>query len=197
MKAGVDYIGVSVGALILNEKGEIFLNKRSKLTRNEQDCWEAPGGAVDFNETREDAVKREIKEEFGVEIKIIKILHVTDEILPKHKQHWLATTYIAKIKKGQKPKIMEPHKCDGIGWFSLDNLPSPLSYITALDIKAFKKTKSQSGVEEFLTKVDAESSYIKLLEKTKGTWKGENWETFKKRKRKIELKASKTRKKIW
>lgn len=149
MKAEIDYIGVSVGALILNEKGEIFLNKRSKLTRNEQGCWEAPGGAVDFNEIREDAVKREIKEEFGIDIEIIKTLQVSDEILSKHKQHWVATTYIAKIKRGQKPKIMEPHKCDGIGWFSLENLPSPLSYITTLDIKAYKKSLAQG--ERFIT----------------------------------------------
>lgn len=138
MRRGVDYIGVSVGAFILNTKGELFLNKRSKYARNEQGCWEAPGGAVDFGELREDAIKREVKEEFGVDIKIMTTLQTSDEILPKHNHHWVATTYIAKIKNGQKPKIMEPHKCDGIGWFTLDNLPSPLSYITILDIQAYK-----------------------------------------------------------
>ncbi|MBI2074858.1 MAG: NUDIX domain-containing protein [Candidatus Levybacteria bacterium] len=139
MKAGVDYIGVSVGALIVNNKGEILLSKRSKLTRNEQGSWEAPGGAVDFFEKREDAIKREVKEEFGVEINIIDVLQASDEILPKYKQHWIATTYLAKIKDRQKPKIMEPHKCDGIGWFSINKLPKPLSYITTLDIAAYKK----------------------------------------------------------
>ncbi len=34
MKPGVDYIGVSVGALIFNSTGELLLNKRSKKTRN-------------------------------------------------------------------------------------------------------------------------------------------------------------------
>jgi peptidase E len=29
MKRGVDYIGVSVGALIFNEDGKVFLTKRS------------------------------------------------------------------------------------------------------------------------------------------------------------------------
>ena len=68
MKIGIDYIGVSVGALIFNNKGEIFLNKRSQKARNAKGCWEAPGGAH-FAETREKAIKREIKEEFGVDIK--------------------------------------------------------------------------------------------------------------------------------
>lgn len=48
MKAGVDYIGVSVGALIINEKGEVFLSKRSLQARNERGKWEAPGGADSF-----------------------------------------------------------------------------------------------------------------------------------------------------
>jgi 8-oxo-dGTP diphosphatase len=138
MKRGIDYIGVSVGGLIFNNKGEVFLNKRSKHTRNEQGSWEAPGGAVDFGELRENAIKREIKEEFGVDIEIIKTLQTSDEILTKDKQHWVPTTYIAKIKGNKKPKIMEPHKSDAIGWFPLDKLPKPLSYITNLDIKAYR-----------------------------------------------------------
>lgn len=139
MRKGIDYIGVSVGALIINDKGEVFLNKRSKHTRNEQGSWEAPGGAVNFGELREDAVKREVKEEFGVDIQIIKTLQTSDEILAKYNQHWVATTYIAKIKNGQKPKIMEPNKSDAIGWFAFNKLPTPLSYITKLDIQTYKK----------------------------------------------------------
>ena len=91
-----------------------------------------------FWEKREDAIKREIKEELGIEIEISGVLQVADEILPKDKQHWLATTYLAKIKRGT-PKIMEPEKCDEIGWFFLNNLPKPISYITYLDLKEYKK----------------------------------------------------------
>lgn len=52
-------------------------------------------------------------------------------------------------------------------------------------------------VEEFLTKAEGESSYIKLLEKTKGTWKDEKWDTLKSGKSKIELAASTSRKNSW
>lgn len=138
MKAGIDYIGVSAGALIINEKGEILLTKRSKKTRNEKSKWEAPGGQVKFGETREQAVKREMKEELGIEIEIVRVLHTADEILKNDKQHWIPTTFIVKIKKGH-PKILEPEKCDQIGWFSLDSLPSPISYITKLDLKEYKE----------------------------------------------------------
>jgi len=142
MRKGVDYIGVSVGALIINYKGEIFLSKRSINTRNQQGCWETPGGAVDFGEKRKDAIKREIKEEFGVDIEIIKELRTFDELLSEERQHWVATIYIARIIGNRKPKIMEPRKCDAIGWFLLDSLPIPLSCITKLDIEAYADEKT-------------------------------------------------------
>ena len=52
-------------------------------------------------------------------------------------------------------------------------------------------------VEEFLTKEEGENSYIKLLEKTKGSWKGEDWDSLRKVKSNVELGASKARKKSW
>lgn len=137
MKRGIDYIGVSVGALILNAKGEVFLTKRSQKATNEKGCWEAPGGAVHFGETLERAVKREIKEEYGVDVKILEQFPAADHLIPNEKQHWVATTFLARIKKGQIPKIMEPNKCDAIGWFSMQKLPAPLSIITQHDLKFY------------------------------------------------------------
>jgi mutator protein MutT len=63
MQKGIDYIGVSAGAIIFNDKGEIFLSKRSQNTSNERGHWETPGGSVEFGETLEQAAKREILEE--------------------------------------------------------------------------------------------------------------------------------------
>lgn len=136
MKIGHDYIGVSVGAMIFNEKGELFLAKRSKNAKNEKGCWEIPGGSVEFGESLEKAAKREIKEEYGVVVDLIEQFPAADHLIPKEKQHWVATTFLAKIKSGT-PKIKEPEKCDAIGWFALDNLPSPLSIITKLDLKIY------------------------------------------------------------
>lgn len=137
MKKGKDFIGVSAGAMIFNDKGELFLSKRSKKTSNEWGCWETPGGSVDFGEKLEDAVKREIREEYGVDIDIIEQFPAADHLIPEEKQHWVATTFLCKVKDGQTPKILEPHKCDEIGWFPLDKLPSPLSIITKIDLKVY------------------------------------------------------------
>lgn len=142
MKKGVDYIGVSVGAMIFNEKGELFLSKRSQNCKNERGHWETPGGSVEFGETLMRAVAREMLEEYGVEIEIIEQFPAADHFIPAEGQHWVATTFLAKFKSGQKPKIMEPNKCDEIGWFPLDTLPSPLSLITQADLKEYRRRAS-------------------------------------------------------
>lgn len=139
MRKGRDYIGVAVGAIIFNDKGAVFLSKRSKNTKNERGCWEFPGGSIEFGELMVEAVKREIREEYGIDIDILQQLPAHDHIIPADKQHWVATTFRAKVKDDQEPRILEPDKCDEIGWFSFDNLPEPLSLITKMDIETYKK----------------------------------------------------------
>jgi 8-oxo-dGTP diphosphatase len=138
MKKGADYIGVSSGAMVFNEKGELFLAKRGKKARNERGCWETPGGGVEFGETLEQCARREMLEEYGVEIEIFEQFPAADHLIPAEKQHWVATTFLARMKPGSVPEILEPEKCDDIGWFPLDKLPMPLSLITIEDLKQYK-----------------------------------------------------------
>lgn len=151
-KKGIDFIGVSAGAMIFNRKGELFLSKRSRKTTNEHGYWETPGGSVKFGETLTAAVKREIQEEYGVDLVIIDQFPAADHIIPQDKQHWVATTFLAKLKKNQIPKIMEPEKCEAIGWFPLSKLPSPLSLITQLDLSYYKRNYANRLSKVLLTK---------------------------------------------
>ena len=139
MKRGIDYIGVGVGAAIINNKGQILITKRGKKAKNERGKWEIPGGSVEFGETLEKAIKREIKEELGIEIEVIELLNVCSHIIKSENQHWVSPTYICKIKKGT-PKILEPEKCDEIGWFTIKEAEKlPLSIITKDDLRELKK----------------------------------------------------------
>jgi 8-oxo-dGTP diphosphatase len=122
MKKGVDHIGVGVGAIIYDRDNRIFLAKRGKKSRNESGKWEFPGGCVEFGETLEHALAREIREEYGFEIEILSLLGVVNHILPEEKQHWVSPSFICRITMGT-PVIREPDKCDEIGWFSLGHLP--------------------------------------------------------------------------
>lgn len=52
-------------------------------------------------------------------------------------------------------------------------------------------------VDEVLTKIEAESSYLKILEKTQGSWAKEDWGFLRNKRRKTELSASKKRREVW
>lgn len=138
MKKGVDYIGVGVGAVIVRNH-TLFLSKRGKESRNERGLWEFPGGSVRFGETLEDAIVREMHEEYGITVRVTKLLGVCSHILPHEHQHWVSPTYICGITKGE-PVIKEPRKCDEIGWFTLQEMKNlPLSVITTHDVKLLTK----------------------------------------------------------
>jgi mutator protein MutT len=64
------YFGVPV--IIQNSKGEILLGLRSKTMLTYPSTWGLPGGMVDYGERVEETAKREVKEELGVDVKIIK-----------------------------------------------------------------------------------------------------------------------------
>ncbi len=135
LKPGVDYIGVGAGgAIIINEKNQILLLKRSKDTRVEAGMWSRPGGAIEYGEMAEDAVKREIMEEIGIDIEVVRKLDFQETIAPDGKKHWIAVGYLAKHISGE-PKNMEPDKHDEIGWFPLDNLPDNLSPYTVSSLE--------------------------------------------------------------
>lgn len=136
MKAGIDFVGVGVGAMVFNEKGEVFLSQRGEKAKNERGAWEFPGGSVEFGEKLIDTVKREFMEEYGIEIEIQQLLSVDDHILPGEGQHWVSPTYIARLVNGIAT-IKEPEKCSAIAWFKLDNLPEPLSLISQYNIRDY------------------------------------------------------------
>lgn len=146
MKPGIDYIGVSVGALIVNDNGEIFITKRGASATNERGTWEIPGGKVHFGETLQVAIQREMKEEYGIDVELIYQFPAQNHLIRNEKQHWVPTCFVARLRPGHEPRILEPDKCEAIGWFALDNLPSPLSIITKLDIKNYKKYLAKQDV---------------------------------------------------
>lgn len=65
----------AVLALIKNQNGEILLAKRNEPGNPEvHKKWEFPGGKIEFGEDPENAVIREVKEETGLIVKIVRLL---------------------------------------------------------------------------------------------------------------------------
>jgi 8-oxo-dGTP diphosphatase len=137
-RRGIDYIGVGIGALIIDDQGRLFLSRRGAKAKNERGLWEFPGGSVEFGEKLADALRREMREEYDIEIQIGELLDVVDHILPEEGQHWVSPTFICTITSGE-PHILETEKCAEIGWFAPDQMPEGLTVITRINWEHYQQ----------------------------------------------------------
>ena len=64
MKKGEDYTGVSVVFFCHDGEGNWLLSKRSVNTRDEHGAWDPGGGGIEFGDSVEDTLGKEIKEEY-------------------------------------------------------------------------------------------------------------------------------------
>jgi len=56
-----------VRAIILNDRGEVLLQRRTDLN-----CWGLPSGSVELDETAVQALRREVREETGLDVKRVE-----------------------------------------------------------------------------------------------------------------------------
>jgi mutator protein MutT len=140
MKRGVDYIGVGVGAIIVDDQGRLFLARRGSKAKNERGLWEFPGGSVEFGEKLAEALQREMREEYGIEIAVGELLDVVDHILVEEKQHWVSPSFLCTITSGE-PTIREPEKCSEIGWFFPAEMPDDLTQITRENWEHYRRRR--------------------------------------------------------
>jgi threonyl-tRNA synthetase len=63
---------VNVGFVITNANGEILFAKKSADKKNRPDLWHIPGGKMEEGENFEQAIRRELKEEFDLDLVKIK-----------------------------------------------------------------------------------------------------------------------------
>lgn len=128
LKRGVDFIGVTCSFVCHDGKGRFLMHKRSKNCRDEHGRWDNGGGAHEFGSTFEETVIREIEEEYGTtpfNLQFIKTYDAHRKLADGTPTHWVSIVYAAQVNP-KKVKNNEPYKIDELGWFNLDNLPSPL-----------------------------------------------------------------------
>lgn len=101
------------------------------LIRRKQDpykgSWAFPGGFMDINEVPEEAVKRELLEETGVQadhfIQIGAFAGLNRD--PRHRT--VSIGYISLLK-GELPEVKGNDDADDARWFLLHEIPEPLAF---------------------------------------------------------------------
>jgi len=90
----------TVGALIVNNEGKILLAKSHKWF----DKYTLPGGHIEVGEGMIDAVRREVKEEVGLDVEVVEMLLLQEAIFEPEfykKKHFIFIDFYCKSKEQQ------------------------------------------------------------------------------------------------
>lgn len=141
-RRGIDYIGVTVTSIIHDGTGRILMMKRGPKARDEQGRWDICGGAVEFGESLDEAVKREVSEELCTVPLAIDFITAYDAHREHGGQptHWVALLHAVRVDP-TTVTIGEPDKISEIQWFNVDNLPKPLHSQFDKALQAAKQNK--------------------------------------------------------
>jgi ADP-ribose pyrophosphatase YjhB (NUDIX family) len=137
MKKGEDYTGVTIVYACHDGKGNFLLNKRGPACRDEQGMWDPGGGGLEFGDTVENTLRKEIAEEYSTDVLSYEFLGFRDVHREQNgkKTHWIALDFKVLVDPSMV-KNGEPHKFDEVAWFTLDTLPTPLhsQYLKFLEL---------------------------------------------------------------
>jgi len=105
--------------------GRLLLARRSAGARDEPGRWDCGAGALEFGETFEAAVAREVAEEYRAVPLAITQAGVRNVLRADPPSHWVAVVFAVLVDPAAVA-IGEPHKFDELGWFDPGALPAPL-----------------------------------------------------------------------
>jgi 8-oxo-dGTP diphosphatase len=126
-----------VDGLII-ERGRVLLEKRNHYPF--AGCWVLPGGHVDYGETVEKAVIRDMKEELDILVIIEKLFGVYSDPKRDPRYHTVSMVFLLKKVKG---KIKIDRESSDFKFFSLKKLPRKIGFDHRQIINDFKKTRTR------------------------------------------------------
>lgn len=89
--------------------------------------WSLPGGAVEADETLEEAVIREVKEETGLSVKVGHIVAVNEAFIKENNHHALFFTFTSQIVSGELA-IQDEDEIDAVEWIDFATAAKRLPY---------------------------------------------------------------------
>ena len=107
---------VTAGALIFNHDGQVLLLKHRFRAGS---GWGLPGGFLEASEQPIDALRRELREELGLEIQQVEIFTARSFRKPKQ----VEVLFRGRATGPVTPRTIEVERAE---WFSLDALPPGL-----------------------------------------------------------------------
>ena len=112
-------IQTAVRAFISNDEGHVLIIKRAN-TKFCNGWWNLPGGKIDFNQTANEAMIREIEEETQLECTSSKFLFYMDNLpTAEYKTHFLTLFFYCECNG----KVILNRESAEFHWLNSDDIP--------------------------------------------------------------------------
>jgi ADP-ribose pyrophosphatase YjhB (NUDIX family) len=115
---------IGVGGVIVDD-GQVLLVRRGQPPLAGE--WSIPGGLLEVGETLEEGLRREMREETGLEVTPAGLLEVLDRILRdehgRARYHYVLIDYLCRIAPGARERVRAASDAADCRWFSPDDLP--------------------------------------------------------------------------
>ncbi len=112
---------VAVGAAVGNDQDEMLLVQRA-----DSGVWLYPTGWADVGYSAAEVVVKEVEEETGIDVEVVRLIAVLDGLRIGISRIPLYSLVFQCRPIGGSLKA-HPLECADVGWFPLDNLPQPLA----------------------------------------------------------------------
>jgi 8-oxo-dGTP diphosphatase len=136
------YTGKTSTAIIPYPDNKILLIKRN--TRPFVGFWALPGGRMDPGETIEQTVVREVKEETGLDVKIVKVVgeYMEKGVREDIDYEYYPTCFVVEPVGGELKK--QDSEIQEMKLFGLDALPKPLAFVHEKMLEDYVQAKKMA-----------------------------------------------------